>query len=151
MVKVTAPTLTGPNPTPAQLDDLSQFFEDIETNINNYTGSPEGQNDPNLAKITQLALTLGTAATNIATAALNFQVSSGQDPVIVINGATAKLQTAINTRNDITQTLGWIQSIVTFATDISTGDLGGIVSSGADIYNKLTGNPPGTPVPAGKT
>lgn len=133
-----APILSGPKPTPAELNALAQVFLDTQAKVDAYTGSPPGQTDPDLARIVQLALDLGSDAANIATSALDLQVNAGPDPVAVINNATGALQAAIKTRDEITQTLGWIQDIVTFAADIAAGNVNGVVTSGSALYAKLT-------------
>src|SRR5579859_3700660 len=116
------PILTSSQPTPVELLALSKFFLSIQKKINAYTASPQGQSDPSLTDITGLSLDLGSEAADIATMALDLQVTSGPDPVKIINDTTDALNKAIAVRNDITQALGWIQSIVTFATAIASGN-----------------------------
>jgi len=127
-----------PSPSREELESLAAVFKQAEASLEKYLSTEEGQKDANFTKLTSAAISLNNAADGIAIMQLHLAVEQGAEALEVINQTTADLQHAIIVRNEITRDLGIVQSVVAFGAAIAAGDIKSVISSGSDLYNKLT-------------
>lgn len=129
--------IVGPSPSPDELKKLAAVFKRASTTLQRYLSSPAGQADANFTALTTATINLNNASDTIAVMQLSLATDQGSKAVGLINQTVAKLQEASKVRNDITRDVGIVQDLAAFGAAIGAGDIGSIIDSGTDLYNKL--------------
>jgi hypothetical protein len=130
-------TIIDPSPTQEELENLETALTAVATSLSAYLRTAVGRADPNFIPLTTAALDIYAETDKISDAQLQLAVQSGGQAVDVINNATAQLQEAITTRNEITKVLGIMQGVAAFAAAIALGNVSGIISSGQSLITAL--------------
>ena len=127
------------SPTADELTALAGLFSQAGQLLKDYLTSDRGQSDPDFNVLSTAAIELDNAADTIAVMQLDLATTAGAEAVTAINRTTDRLQSAIETRKEITSDLETVQPLVAFGAAIAAGDIASIVTSGNDLYGKLAG------------
>ena len=125
------------NPSSEELTTLAAVFKNASAKLQAYLSSAAGNANPKFTELTTLAISLNNASDTIGVMQLSLAVDQATEAIGVINQTIAQLQRAIAVRNDITRDLEIVQDLVAFGAAIAAKDANSIISSGADLYNKL--------------
>ena len=133
--------IIDPRPDADELAELGFCLKRAGKEIAAYLKSEAGQADPNHIPMATAALTLLTEADNVATAQLELATSDAGKAVDIINDATDELEAAIEARTEFSKDLKVIESLAAFAAALASGNVGGIISAGADVVKALKPDP----------
>jgi hypothetical protein len=107
------------------------------TALTQYLQTPAAKQDPNYSNLVDQAFTLNEKIADLAVAQLSIVGQNAGQAIDAINQATAALTDAINRRNAITKDLKFVQSLVSLAVAIVSGNPGSIISAAGSVVGQL--------------